>query len=297
MTGISSKEKRQHGSVSIPYSYYECRIPEYFPLVPLHWHKEFEINYVIEGKGEFIYECENEKFITDTGDIMVVLPNRLHAIYPYQDSFQVYDTLVFREEMLGINREERTWVSYIEPMINGTYGIIAPITKANQFYEEMKECIEQIFTYSKKKEPIADLYIKSGLLRFICLLEESGCVKFIKKQEDKFIESIRSALTFVNENYREDICVEQLAAMVHLSKSYFMYCFKRVVGVSPMEYIIQLRIKNACELLRNSNATSIEIAYTCGFQNLSNFNRQFKKCVGYTPKQYRQLQKNLLLKI
>ena len=71
-----------------------------------------------------------------------------------------------------------------------------------------------------------------------------------------------------------------------------MYCFKQVVGISAMEYVIQLRIKSACDMLRNSGRTSVEIAFACGFQNLSNFNRQFKKCVGCTPRQYRQLQKN-----
>lgn len=71
-----------------------------------------------------------------------------------------------------------------------------------------------------------------------------------------------------------------------------MYRFKQVVGISAMEYVIQLRIKSACDMLRSSGCTSVEIAFACGFQNLSNFNRQFKKCVGCTPRQYRQLQKN-----
>ena len=107
-----------------------------------------------------------------------------------------------------------------------------------------------------------------------------------KDMEETYLPAFE-ALVFINLNYREAISIEQLAQMAHLSRSYFMYCFKKMVGISAMEYIIQLRIKLACEMLRNSTAPSLEIAFACGFQNLSNFNRQFKKYVGYTPKQYR----------
>lgn len=62
------------------------------------------------------------------------------------------------------------------------------------------------------------------------------------------MENIREALVFINLNYREAISIEQLAQMAHLSRSYFMYCFKKMVGISAMEYIIQLRIKLACEI-------------------------------------------------
>lgn len=291
MGSISSKEKKQHGSIRIPYGYYESRIPEFFPLVPLHWHNEFEINYVISGKSEFVYG--SERFVTDTGDIIILPPNMLHAIYPHGDAGQIYDTLVFHGEMLGVNTEERSWVSHIEPIINGNRGIMTPITEKHSFYGEIRKSVEHIFRCAKRNESIADLYMKSELLRLICLLEEGGCIKTVKNREDKSMDSIRSVLVFINRNYRENISVEQLAGMVHLSKSYFMSLFKQVVGVSAIGYIIQLRIREACERLRNSGDTSVEIAFTCGFQNLSNFNRQFKKCVGCTPGQYRQQQKDV----
>lgn len=290
MENISSKEKKQHGSLSIPYSYYECHIPEYFPFVPLHWHKEFEINYIISGKGRFTYG--NKSFVTGEGDIIIVLPGKLHAIYPYGDFNQVYDTLVFREEMLSANKEERSFISCISPMINGNCDIAAPVTRADKFYCEIKKCVEQVFTNMKKNTPVADLHMKSALLYLICLLEENGIIKTIKKQDDRTVAGIRSALVFINQNYMENISTGQLAEIVHLSKSYFMYCFKKATGTSVIEYVIQLRIKNACTMLRDTSAYSTEIAYACGFRNLSNFNRQFKKYTGYTPKQYRQLYKN-----
>lgn len=283
---VSNKEKRQHGSVMVPYSYYECRVPEYSPMIPLHWHSEFEINYIVSGKSEFV--CGDERIVADAGDIIMLPPNLLHAIYPHGDFQEIHDTLVFREQMLGISKEERCGVSYIEPIVRGRHRVIVPISKVHRAYGEIHKSVKQIFTCAKRNTPEADLYMKSELLRLIWLLEENECVRMVKKRDDRQLESIRSVLGFISENYRDTISIEQLADMAHLSKSYFMYHFKQLVGISAIEYMIQLRIKHACELLRTTTCTSAEIAFACGFQNLSNFNRQFKKCVGCTPGQYRR---------
>lgn len=285
MNTISSKEKRKHGSVRIPYDFFECRVPDRFPLVPLHWHNEFELNYIVSGRSEFT--CGEDKFTTDTGDIIMIPPNTLHALYPCENDIQVYNTLVFREELLGIGKEERCGVSCIEPIINGNRKIIVPVSRDHESYGELQKCVEQIFICVKDDSPVSDLRMKSELLRFLWLLEKTDCITTVKDQDERQMESIREVLVFINRNYRENISIERLAQMAHLSKSYFMYRFKKMVGVSAMEYIIQLRIKLACDMLRNSTAPSLEIAFACGFQNLSNFNRQFRKYVGYTPKQYR----------
>ena len=89
----------------------------------------------------------------------------------------------------------------------------------------------------------------------------------------------------------EKITIEQLANTAHMSKSYFMGTFKKQVGMGAINYINQLRIKSACELLRSKNQNVSEIAFSCGFTNLSNFNRQFRRQIGITPKEYAKLYK------
>ena len=74
----AAKEKRQHGSMQVPYSYYDCRMPDYFPGVPLHWHGEMELNYIKRGTGYFQYE---DRLLTaHAGDIFLIQPNLVHAI-------------------------------------------------------------------------------------------------------------------------------------------------------------------------------------------------------------------------
>ena len=72
------KEKCQHGSIQVPYSYYDCGIPDYFTSVPLHWHSEMELNYIKSGNGFFKYE--DQTISAKPGDIFLIQPNVFHAI-------------------------------------------------------------------------------------------------------------------------------------------------------------------------------------------------------------------------
>lgn len=287
MDRISSEEKRRHSSRLKPFSYYKCLIPDYFGCVPLHWHGEFEINYIISGRAEFI--CGSEKFISAAGDIIIIPPDMLHAIYPCQGEKQLYDTIVFSPEMLGASDGDRCAAECIRPVINGGFTVNVRITREHIYYDELKTSAENIFSCAKGNSARLDMLMKSELLRLFWTLENSGDISPADNVSSADGELIRPALEYMNNNFRENITVEQLAQTVHLSKSYFMSRFRQYAGTGAIEYLSQLRIKKVCELLTASDITAAEAAFECGFRNLSNFNRQFKKAVGYTPKEYRKL--------
>ena len=93
----NAHEKRRHSSYLVPYSYYESRIPDYFPFVPLHWHREWELSYVTDGEG--IMRIGDREAEVHPGDILLIQPEVLHAIEA--DGCLCYDTVVFSTEMLG----------------------------------------------------------------------------------------------------------------------------------------------------------------------------------------------------
>jgi len=283
---MSSEEKRQHSSQLIPFSYYKCFIPDYFTSVPLHWHSEFEINFIISGCAEFI--CGDNKFISNEGDIIIVPPNMLHAIYPYKNYKQLYDTIVFNSEMLGISENDRCAAECIKPFANCGFEINTHIKKEHIYYDELKTTVENIFSCAKGNTPRLDMLMKSELLRLFWLLWESGDISRTAANSVSRSEIIRPAIEYMNENFSDKITVEQLAEIACLSKSYFMRRFRETAGVGAIEYLSQLRIKKACEILSETNKTAAEAAFECGFRNLSNFNRQFRKIVGCTPKEYRR---------
>lgn len=282
----TTEEKRQHSTTLVPYSYYECRIPEYFANVPMHWHSEFEINYLHRGKGEFI--CGNRKFEASEGDILILPPNMLHTAYPCKDNILVYDAFVFSPILLGVNSNDRCSVECIKPIINGNIQINVHIHPGIKNYTAIKEIAMQILSCIHENSPRADLLLKSELMRLFWSLECSGDIIFQPDIGNSHGEIIRPVLEYMAGNYQNDITIEQLAELVHLSKSYFMKCFKDTAGVGAIEHLTQLRINAVCEALSSTQDKIADIAFRCGYSNLSNFNRQFLKKVGCSPDEYRK---------
>lgn len=281
-----TEEKRRHSTALIPYSYYECRLPEEFMNVPMHWHNEFELNYILRGRGEFI--CDNRRFEAGEGDILILPPNMLHAAYPYRDSELIYHALVFNPIMLGANSNDRCSSECIRPVINGTRKLDVYIPREAGDYPGIKEAVSRIFSCAHSNQARMDLLLKSELLRLFWLLE--GDEDRIYRQDNGISYSgiVRPALEYMAENFREDITISQLAELVHLSKSHFMNCFKKAVGIGAIEHLTQLRINAACEVLTATEKKIAEIAFDCGYNNLSNFNRHFLNMVGCTPNEYRR---------
>lgn len=286
MRNRESEEKRRHSTPFVPYSCYECRIPEFFMNVPMHWHIEFEIDRVLDGRGEFI--CGDEHFTVCEGDIVILPPNMLHAASASEGFSLAYNALVFNPAMLGTSLNDRCTVECIRPIINGSLKITLPIGTELENYEIVKSSVDTVFTCAESGNPRSDLLMKSELLRLFWLLESSETLICRSEKEVSYSEMIRPALEFMIENYSENISVNYLAELVHTSKSYFMACFKKAVGIGAIEHLIRLRINAACEALSRTDSSISEIALSCGYSNLSNFNRQFKSIVGCSPTEYRK---------
>ncbi len=282
----ATEEKRQHSTTFIPYSYYECRLPEYFANVPMHWHNEFEMNYLYRGKGEFI--CGNRKFEASEGDILILPPNMLHTAYPCRDQVLVYDAFVFSPALLGANSNDRCTAECIRPVMNGSVRLNVHIHPGMKHYAVLKNITEQIFFCVHANSSRTDLLLKSELLRLFWTLEENGDIVLRQEHETGHAEIIRPALEYMAGNYQNDITIEQLADLVHLSKSYFMKCFKETAGVGAIEHLTQLRLNAVCDALSTTGDKISDIAFRCGYGNLSNFNRQFLKKVGCSPEEYRR---------
>lgn len=318
-----TQEKRQHSTTWIPYSYYECRLPEWFVNVPMHWHSEFELIYILHGRGEFI--CDSRKLEAGAGEMLLIPPNMLHAAYPCRtqkiypeagnaeeggsdnrdgDSSSdgscdgddpgddagtlVYDALVFSQAMLGAGSGDRCTNECIRPIIKGNIRMDVCIRREMSDYEELRSLAERIFSCVRDNSARSDLLLKSELLRLIWILEEGGEILFEKSGVEGETEAVRPALEYMAQNFREDITVGQLAELVHLSKSHFMRCFRKAAGIGAIEHLTQLRIRAACEALSDGTEQIADIAFACGYSNLSNFNRQFLKRVGCSPKEYRK---------
>lgn len=275
-------ENRIHTTKDILYSFYKCEISENFLGVSPHWHREFEINYILEGRG--IYRINDKEYHAEAGDIIFIQPENLHSIYS-DGGIQVYNTLVFSPDLLngGLGR---AYKEYLQPIEIGETEIIPCCFKKSLLgYNEIRECVQSIFENAGVCA-LNDIILKSQLLKLIYLFAEYGFIK--KCSTTPNIHSLKPTMEYIKERYNEQLTIKELAAFSHLSESYFMAKFKMQIGMSTIEYINRLRIEKAQNMLRKSTMSVTDIAFDCGYKNISNFNRNFKKITGTNPLSFRR---------
>lgn len=282
------KEKCQHGSIQVPYSYYDCGIPDYFTSVPLHWHSEMELNYIKSGNGFFKYE--DQTISAKPGDIFLIQPNVLHAIMSDEHSSFFYDTIVFHQNMLVGSYDDRCYTDILLPIFSSRRRVLVPVSQETPGYHELHDSVRTIMQCAHKNLATSDLLLKSELLRLFYLLASTPglCTEHTASTESRLTETLRPVLTYIQKHHSESVTIEQLAKIAHMSSSYFMSCFKQNFGLGAIEYLNQVRIRSACDLLRNTDRSISDIAFDTGFHNLSNFNRQFRTKVGCSPQTYRK---------
>lgn len=93
---------------------------------------------------------------------------------------------------------------------------------------------------------------------------------------------------YLNDHYREDITLDDLAEKFYISRSYLTRIFKETTGITVVQYLTVVRIRQAARLLRETDSPITEIADLCGFGNVTYFEKVFNRIRGMTPRQYRK---------
>lgn len=118
-------------------------------------------------------------------------------------------------------------------------------------------------------------------------VEELASPAFVQNNETMTSERFKDIMEFIMQNFDQKITLEQISEVANMSVTAFSNYFKKQFRMTFIEYLNSVRIGQICVLMSESDKSISEIAYTCGFNNLANFNRQFKKHKGMTPRQYR----------
>lgn len=281
-----NKEPRLHTSSAHSYSYYDSRIPDFFSQVPLHWHEEFEINYIREGEANCL--IGQTAYPVKKGTLIFLLPQTLHAISCAKGSHCHYDTLVFSAALLGAEAIHPDTTQLLHPLLHGTFRSIAPINASSPDGSLLCALSQNLFASVKEPDSYAILHTRSILQEILYLLYKNSYLQIQVPTKTVLSDQLKQILQYIQQNYSSPLSISHLAQTFHLSESYFMSMFQKQVGCGATEYLIQVRLRHACKQLRETDTTIATVAYGCGFSNLSNFNRLFKRSTGVTPREYRQ---------
>lgn len=279
------QETKQHGSRLFPFNIYPCTIPLDFPTVPLHWHKEMELIYVKKGKGQI--QLETESYEGNPGDIFVVTPGTLHAIHKLKGYSMEYENIIFEIDFLGEGAADLCAGEFLVPLAAGKLFAPARIQEEEEEYDLLKRCLVQMEELCETKEKAYELGVKAAVLQIIFLLIRKYPSMETVSSPDR--ERLKAVLQEIQEKSGENLSVSDMAGFCGWSSSHFMRWFKKMTGDSFTSYVNDRRLAEAAESLRLTDDKILTISQDAGFTNLSNFNRQFKKRYGVTPREYREM--------
>ncbi len=275
------RETKEHTPLDFPYNTYLCSIPLDFKSVNIHWHDDVEI--IVIKKGEGIISVNLTPYEVHSGDIIFIFPGQLHSIEQKADCIMEYENIIFKPELLKTSGPDLCNDSFLKPIFSGRIKIQAVINQ-----NRISGMIEQIDTLRQSEPYGYQLAVKANLLNIFFELVTNFTNEQIKGVNDKALEKIKTILTYVSDNYHNDISIEEIASRCFYSKSHFMKFFKNNMGISFIQYLNDYRLEKASTLLLESHDNILDIAIACGFDNLSYFNRSFKKKFGVTPGAYKR---------
>ncbi|MCX4323727.1 MAG: AraC family transcriptional regulator [Lachnospiraceae bacterium] len=285
---IVLKEICSHGTKSLPCAVYRTHSVGKGVFVKHHWHDEIEILYFSEGG--FRLEINMESFEIQSECIYFINPGELHGIISETLERHWEDAVVFSPGILGFDSRDEAQISLMKPIQNGKLLFPRCITPQHPAFISLRHSFLHIMHVfgQMANDLTSQLYVKSSLMHIFATLSEHRLFLPVERNFDKRVESIKTALLFIEENYHSKIYISDIAEQVNLNEQYFCRLFKKAIGHSPIEYINAYRIKQAKRLLEETDLQVTEVCLECGFNNLGNFIQEFRKRTGTTPLQYKK---------
>lgn len=255
---------------------------------PFHFHPECELVYVTESFGKRIVGDSVEHF--EKGDLVFVGANLPHVWYNDDRYYQGDPTLVARSVV----------VYFLQNVFGEQFFSLEETKLLTEFFHRARRGIR--FSGSTNKavaKEMIRLPRREGMDRIVSLLkilqmlsESKDCrylasIGYTNAFNEKDNHKIDEVFKFVLSNYQREITLQEVAEITNFTPQSFCRFFKNRTKKSFVQFVNEIRIGQVCRRLSEEDWSIAEIAYTCGFQNLSNFNRFFKEVTGKTPKEYR----------
>ncbi len=278
MKYLDYKEKRQHGTFDFPLAYYHenPRTPRYH--MTYHWHTNCEIVYI--KKGSFNMALDDNTYTFNEGDVVFITGGIVHGGTPFDCT---YDCIVFDLEMMLKNN---TACSKVVHDIN--HKKITINTLLSEKGSEITKITSRLCDTLLEKNYGYEFEVQGYLYILFGEILKNGL--YTKNETDSMsqerIISLKNVLSYISDNYTENISLDNLAKIAGMNPKYFCRYFKSMTDRTPIDYLNYYRIESACEMLSTKDISIGEVAISCGFNDESYFIKTFHKYKDITPKQY-----------
>ena len=287
------REYIPHNVVEFPITYFHDELADLPNWVgPLHWHPEFEIA-TAEGKV-LDYQVGEHHVILEAGDSIFVNGNMIHEIKQLSDDApDPMPNIVFSGTLVA-PETSTIYQKYIHPIVQCDSLPFIVFRYKDNSHREIHYLIREIYRQMDEKKACYELAIQRNVNRIFeyisCNFTEFPQVQATRIQINNQIR-LQKMLTYIYENYAGHVTLADIAKAANISRSEAGRCFHTYMGCSPIEALIQYRLRIAHRLLSEKMLSLQEISLACGFNSVNYFSRQFKKNYGYAPSQIGNLGK------
>ncbi|SCP99667.1 AraC family transcriptional regulator [Anaerobium acetethylicum] len=228
----------------------------------------FLVHIVLEGKG--IFQCNGKSYEIGKGQGFLIFPDLVtYYAADWTDPWHYC--------WIGFNGLEADQI-----VRHCRISREQPVFEIED-YQRGADCIRSVQEFVQPESNL--LYRQSRLYEFFSLIEGHDAVRYSEKR------LARMTAAYISKNFSYPVSVSQIADSMMTDRSHLFRVFKAQYGKSVQEYLQEYRLTQAVELMKDHDMTITEIMYSCGFQDLPNFSRQFKKRYGESPRGfYKKLQ-------
>jgi len=261
-------------------------IPQFYPH--LHRHKEAQLIWIIKGEGTLI--AENTMHSFGPNDIFMIAPNQSHV-------FKGSRNATADEDAAGVH----TISVFYDPNGNlANFFQLPELSQLNAFLKEYKygfrlpeqhfQAVSSHILKLKESSSMDQMLNFLHLLRTFCGMSPKPVhLSTFSKEHITDGEGLRmgNIYNYILQHYQTALTLEEVAAEAHLTPQAFCRYFKKHTGVTFVTFLNEMRVNQACKKLTSGEYDSIAtVAYNCGFNSITNFNRVFKSVAGTSPKEY-----------
>ena len=250
-----------------------------------HYHSHYEILYI--QRGTKTLNINNfQSFTLDCDHIALIKPNIVHNTSSQHDTEQTRVLLNLSQNLVDdiLSFTSKQFISLFNE----------PVITLPSFNKKMISYNFEELLSLNEDDPLINQKTRILVSNLIYTLNDALSKSSSKNISDyTYSQSMFDNITYISQyiqsNYSEPLTISQLANKIFISETLFFQLFKKIIGVSPYQYITNIRIANATILLKNKQYSISKIAEICGFNTIVNFSRAFKKFYKLSPSEYRKL--------
>lgn len=281
----NGQELKQHGTPEFPCVCYSISQAIHFPW---HWHDEFECTVI--RQGSVYYNTLQGHFLLQAGDGIFLNPGTLHSTEPDTERNCTRRDLLFHGRLIYGSKDSILYQKYFRSFVDPDAPPFFVLRSSVSWQADILEQIKKAARLCQNRPEGYEFTVRSLLSEILFDLYCYRAAPANEAASGSQIENerVKQMLLYLQEHYSSPVTVGHLAAQMNISERECLRCFKKILHISPIQYLIRYRIARACGLLRQPSLSILEIGSQCGFESPSYFTKTFRQVVGCTPTEYRK---------